>query len=603
MQLFLNQLRRRRWLLAALLAACVVFALAYSSPAGDEISDPYFTLLVSQALLEHGTLALDAYETRADPPFFSGGGTDLLFKQNGHHYYIFPVGSSIFSLPVVWLANRRERDMSQFADNRAAQNQMSAVLGALIFFLLYQICAFYLAPAPSLLIALICTLGSSLMSTVGAALWNIDWAVLFVCAGLWLVARYDSARAKTLNPFVLSILLFAAYLCRPTTVLWALIVLIYLFVKARPVLLPALLTLIGLLGAFGFWNWLEFGVVLPPYYSLNRFSEYASSLDVALFGELLSPSRGLFVYSPFFVLTVVGALVFARDLVKQPLFGLSAVWFCSIVLVVAEATLWWGGWSFGPRVLTDAVPALVLLSVFDWKQLAHTLHARRAVTITFLGLGVIGIWINSYVGLFNLDAGRWNGSILPNVDKDQSVIFDWRYPQILASAQSLCARNREYMQPVIARKGEGLIPYSDGAPISFQAPDTTAVFVGWSQPERVFRWSECSPARILFRRDANPAFRSNVIEMTAGSLGPQRVVIYLNGVLVGTMELPGTITPPSTRRLPFDARLLKAGAVNELTLETPDAQRVSGARESRRLGLSFVQLGFKLDDARQEDKE
>lgn len=585
-------LGRQRWLIAALLAAALVFALAYYSPASDAVSDPYFALLVSQALLEHGTLALDAYETTADPPFFSGGGTEQLFIYSGHSYYTFPVGSSLFSLPVVWLARLRGRGMAQRDDNAAAQNQMSAILSAVLFLLLYLICAFYLDPAPSLAITIISTFGSSLVSTVGTALWNTDWALVFICAALWLMARYDSGRGKSLNPFVLALLMFAAFLCRPTSALFIVIVLVYGYLRARPVLLRLLLTLIVLLVAFALWNLLQFGVILPPYYALDRFSIYATPLHIAVLGELLSPSRGLLIYSPFLGLTLIGAVLFWRDLIRQPLFALSALWFICIVLLAAEATKWWGGWSFGPRVLTDAMPALVLLSVFAWKQLAHMPNLRRACAFAFVGLGVVGIWINSSVGLFNLDAGRWNGAILPNVDDNPLIVFDWRYPQILASEESLCARHREYMREVIAGTGERLIPLVRDASVRFNAPETQAIYVGWSVPESDFRWSECSPATILFRSATVPTSSVQVLEITTGSIGPQRVLVSLNDVRIGTIELPGTVTPPMPHHLPLDARLIHPNALNEITFETPDARRVPGARDSRRLGLSFVQLRF-----------
>src|SRR5262249_13357800 len=87
---------------------------------------------------------------------------------------------------------------------------------------------------------------------------------------------------------------------------------------------------------------------------------------VGLAGLLISPSRGLLVFSPFFVFVVLAiapAWVRRRD---QPLplaLGIGAL---ALLLVTAKWTIWWGGHSFGYRLLIEMLPALMVLLALAW---------------------------------------------------------------------------------------------------------------------------------------------------------------------------------------------------------------------------------------------
>src|SRR5207247_10839248 len=65
-----------------------------------------------------------------------------------------------------------------------------------------------------------------------------------------------------------------------------------------------------------------------------------------LAGLLVSPGRGLFVYSPVLLFSLWGFLRMWRDgpAAFQPL----AVGVVLVVLVVSKWFLWWGGHSWGP---------------------------------------------------------------------------------------------------------------------------------------------------------------------------------------------------------------------------------------------------------------
>ena len=84
-----------------------------------------------------------------------------------------------------------------------------------------------------------------------------------------------------------------------------------------------------------------------------------------LAGVLVSPSRGLFVYAPVLLFSVAGL---AAWLVRRRggVLACAALAAAVGVATIAQFSVWWGGHSFGPRLLTDVLPAVVLGLVPIW---------------------------------------------------------------------------------------------------------------------------------------------------------------------------------------------------------------------------------------------
>lgn len=203
--------RQKLFVLLVLGCAVLVFALAYFALVSNAGSDPQLSLLVSQAILEQGTVRLDAYMGLPNLDLQPW----IVANANGHFYYYWPLGPSILSLPAVWAFNLVGLDMAVVYENNWAQNLISAVLCALVFLLLYRLCRHYLARWPSLLIASVFMLGTGLISTMGTALWNINFAVVFIVLLLLQLARLDREGDKAANPYWMGILLFAAFSAGP----------------------------------------------------------------------------------------------------------------------------------------------------------------------------------------------------------------------------------------------------------------------------------------------------------------------------------------------------------------------------------------------------
>ncbi|MGH2537160.1 MAG: hypothetical protein ACRDHL_07180, partial [Candidatus Promineifilaceae bacterium] len=339
-----------------LLPSLLVFGLTWFGRISYANSDPRLTLLVSQSLLEHRVAYLDAYRGR----LLVGASFDELLaagaiqERGGHYYNYFPLGPSLLSLPAVALAQAAGADMSQAGANFALQNWLSAASSVVALWIVYALGRCYLAPSASLAIAAVSVLGSGLVSTLGTAFWSSNLAVIFLGLSLLLLARQNAGLSATTKPALLGGLMFLAYLSKPVAAAFILPALGYLWWLRRREFWPAGLAAAGLFGLFSLWNWSEFGRWLPDYASLARFSAERAPLPEALYGQLFSASRGLFVFSPFLLLLIPGAALLARPSARRPMGRLCLAWFGLQLLLASLAASWWGGHSFGPRVLVEA---------------------------------------------------------------------------------------------------------------------------------------------------------------------------------------------------------------------------------------------------------
>jgi hypothetical protein len=89
-----------------------------------------------------------------------------------------------------------------------------------------------------------------------------------------------------------------------------------------------------------------------------------------MLGLLLSQHRGLLVCSPLLGLGLFGLLLGPRFMPRS-LWITSAACVTYFVLIVASSSVWFGGWSFGPRLLVPIMGILALVA-------ARTLDAWRA---------------------------------------------------------------------------------------------------------------------------------------------------------------------------------------------------------------------------------
>jgi len=172
------------------------------------------------------------------------------------------------------------------------------------------------------------------------------------------------------------------------------------------------------------YNDLAFGNPFEQGYGVKTF---VTPIQTGLYGLLASPSRGLFVYTPYVIFAFLALFRAWRwpGEVAGRLRGLSFAWIVALVLY-AMYSEWWGGRVFGSRFLDDFAP--VLFAALAWGTSVGMLGSRLARVV----FALMATW--SFV-LFQAAAFLYDKAwdTLPvNVNDDPSKLFNWSDPQWLA---------------------------------------------------------------------------------------------------------------------------------------------------------------------------
>lgn len=548
--------------LAGLLLAALVVITVFSQVTSNTGSDPRGTLLVSQAIIQHGTIKLDSYDKEFLDTF-----AHQLHKKNGDIYNYFPLGTALLSAPFVAIANALGYDMVR--DETDTQLILTALAALLIIFILYRTARLYLQRIESLLLAGLCWFGSSLASTVGTALWSHNFAFLFSSTAIFLVLRHHQPKGL-LVPALIGLSLFLAYLCRPTLALLSPFLLLYYALQSKKSALLAAATLGLLLLGFMAWSLHEFAQILPDYYLPKRLE--GGDFPVALYGNLLSPARGLLIFSPFLLISIlltIGLTLRNKTLAKLSLISLA--WPLAHLLSVSQFPHWWAGWSFGARLLVDALPGLfvgLFICMAELRQRRNHVYAALIIS------GLFAIYINTYQALFNPYGMQWN--VEPNVDQYPEYLFDWRYPQFLHTKSRHEERLAEFLS-------QTLPPLKGAINISYDS--TQASFHGFYGLEAGFRWTEGQEAHLSFVLEKKEL--AGEVQLIAGFLGNQQMTISLNG----TRVYKGTFTGGEKEiRFNISPEVLKNG-LNTFTFYLPDAQKPPG-NDPRILAMAFRKLSI-----------
>ncbi len=441
--------RERRWRVWLALFA-LTFVVHVTSP-NVVVSDSLRSVPVAESILRRGTISLDHYRGRLPTP---GYGVDIV---DGHLYPTFPWAKSLFAVPVVAVFDGLHavgigpgvKDSLE-TGSPAWQVQvltMSAVV-ALTTVVIYEIALLGLTVADArrrrrlaLAFALVFSFCTSAWSIASRSLWQHGPSMLFLSLAL-LVALQSRTRPGAIR--WLGLPLAAAYTMRPTNAIPLAAFSIWVAIRHRRHLVAYAAGIALVLGAFVAVNLSAWGIPLPPYYSANRLWT-SRLLPEALVGNLFSPARGLFVFTPVLVLALAGVGLKLR---RRQLKGLDLVVLASVVahwLVISTMTppgrpgvapyAWWGGHSYGPRFFSDMAPFLIFLSlpVLDWLgtpgQRRASFRAVLAISLVLTGAS----FLIHFQGAYFRSSWCWNDQPT-NIDVDQARLWDWSDPQFLRGA-------------------------------------------------------------------------------------------------------------------------------------------------------------------------
>lgn len=426
----------------------LLFAVFFAALAAFPVDTPFdskLTLPTTLSLLREGNLDLDEYA----PSFqtYRHG----LHEHEGHLYNYFPLGPSLAALPLVALVDagarlaeplgglhpslaafaagwRQRYDATGAVDLDAwngPQRLFASVLVALAGVLMYVLgTTLRLSRPRALLLATAFVFCTPLLSTASRALWQHGPSLLCLTGVLLCLVR---ARESPRYTAPAGVLLALAYVMRPTNSVSVLLLSLYVlwthprhawrfFAGALTVAVPWVAT-----------NLAHYGSVLAPYYAPQRLALSASRVAEALAGNLVSPGRGLFVFTPLLLLGLWGLVLDVRERAFTRLHGFLLAAVALHWVAISTFPHWWAGHSYGPRFFTDMVPFLTFFLVpvvraLGWKT-------RRALTATFAVLATASLAIHVH-GASSRSVYRWN-SLPLDVDTHPERLWDWKDPQFL----------------------------------------------------------------------------------------------------------------------------------------------------------------------------
>ena len=159
-----------------------------------------------------------------------------------------------------------------------------------------------------------------------------------------------------------------------------------------------------------------------------------SGFIMPFMGLLISPSRGLFVYTPIMLFSIFGYIRIFQMInskIKNFLIvmGMSIL---ALTAVYASFGVWWAGWSYGPRFLTGMLPALAMFLGLYIKDITFGIKNRKNLLVVCI-FSILLIWsvLAQIVGAFYYPNGMWDAN--PNVDHHPEKCWYWNDTQIMRS--------------------------------------------------------------------------------------------------------------------------------------------------------------------------
>jgi hypothetical protein len=429
---------RRLWPLGLLSVLCAFIYSRTAAPEFPNSGDNLWYIPTAISIIEHGTtdVSMFAADLSELPPWKvwlpdmkMDAGKRLVFL-NGKHYNYFPIGTTLLSLPFVWLhlqihPPHPEHNLILYSDLVAIRLAASLaggtilLIGLIILSLGYN--RFWAFSGAALF-----AFATPHFSAHARALWSHNAYVFVFCLALLIML---SKRGKYAGWSALP--LAFGYIIRPDAAISICVLGVYMLFYHRNQL-PLFIGLgLSVATAFVLYSFSVYGTHLPPYYLASRLD--TSNFWTAFSGHLVSPNRGLFIFSPVLMFSFWGIYRVLRHPARShPVLPFLAILVLLYLPLLASFPHWWGGHSYGPRLFNPIVPALFLLilplvDAGNWRENIRT----AAVPLVFFILFATWSIFVQVRGTSTEAAHRWN-AVPPNIDLYPEKIWDWQDLQILA---------------------------------------------------------------------------------------------------------------------------------------------------------------------------
>ena len=382
-----------RLLISAMLTlfALLVYSMPSHSTQGvDAGGDTGAAEIMPIAMLQFHAIDFNRFLRDYQLPIESGsqGLPYYLTNINGKIVSFYPIIPGLLNLPVFWVA--KHFGIGLFEHRYQLSAITSALMAALSVGAMFRALAYVCRRQQvAVLFSLVYAFATTAWSVCSRTLWQHGPAMLFLSVSLALIlSRHRRWIAYS------GFFLMMAVWTRPTVAVIVAPIAIFILVNVRraaiPFLLAALLPAVCMMAYSHYYC----GSVMSLGQGRSIVQDTTGSNPTygagwhGLAGILVSPARGLFVFTPVFIFSFMFLLrcSWSKEINRlYPFLGLSVILY---VALYSQWKVWWGGYCFGYRLLCEIVPILVLFLAEAWQRWFAGRTMRTAVFVSLLAVSV-----------------------------------------------------------------------------------------------------------------------------------------------------------------------------------------------------------------------
>lgn len=370
------------------LIAVIIFIF---SPVRNAWGDTALTIPTARSILTNGNLTLEEFQ---GSPLLKHYAVQIV---DGKPVNFFPWVVSIVAIPVVLIndllykmgigqssyqliANANTWDLENYSASIAVGLAV-AICAELIYQRLSGV-----HPRNrilwSVLGATTLALGTSAWSAASRSLSQHGPSLLLLLAALLVATHIERLKGSGRQNIALGISLGAilalAYTVRPPNVVGLLLFGVWSVFQSKKISASYLAGSSLVIAVWMTVNSLNGLGLVPSYSNTGRLFIHENFLE-ALAGNLISPSRGLFIFSPILLLSLYGGFNALRRRNHDKIEVIAIPVAFSMWIGISMFPHWWGGHSFGPRLMTDVIPYLVILAIPALERLDHLADRIREI--------------------------------------------------------------------------------------------------------------------------------------------------------------------------------------------------------------------------------
>jgi hypothetical protein len=413
-----------RWRAAAV--GTIVFVVLNANgreiPSGDSQAAKY----ASVALARRHSLTLDGVVGRV--PLFA---ERLAFQQDvdGHWRNAYPLPPVLEAAAAATLLRgsgviQLDAPLAPAAIAKLTASALSALASMFAFLIARR----FTGPGIATAVALGFALGTGIWPVASQTLWQHASVIWSVTAAIWLWLCGERVR-NGIRYALIGLLLGWAASARPQTFPMLAILAAGMLAPATARERAACALAFALpVAIFAGLNLRWFGHIFGRIAELERHSLVSHRVDATwqwpgpgVLGLLISPSRGLLIFSPVVLVALAARIRGSGGSIVRWTLAAAGVQ----LLIYGSFSVWWGGHTYGPRYALDLLPSLIPAAALGASRIAAGHGAAKLAAGAALAWSILA----AATGAFCYPHDRWNTDPV-SADIVHERLWDFRDTQI-----------------------------------------------------------------------------------------------------------------------------------------------------------------------------